>query len=308
MTADAAGTPTAEIIVDVDLVRRLLTRQHPQLAHLSITIMESGWDNVILRLGDDLALRLPRRAAAEPLILKEQKWLLMLAQHLPLPIPVPLHLGVPDESYPFHWSVLKWQDGEAADLAPPHEDQAAVAAEFLTALHKIPLPDNAPTNPVRDCPLSGKQTDVEKRMKVLLKNPQTAALLTPQIHSLWQSALKSPPALKSCWVAGDIHARNVLTCNGKISAFIDWGDMCAGDPASDLACIWALFENAAARKEFIAVYGMDDGLVTRAMGWAIFFGVLLTETGMKDTPRHYKMGMATLRRVDADLRGGILPA
>ncbi len=103
-----------------------------------------------------------------------------------------------------------------------------------------------------------------------------------------------------------MHARNVLVSKGKITAFIDWGDMCAGDPASDLACIWALFDNASARLEMAKEYGMSESLLIRAMGWAIFYGVLLTETGMHDTPRHYAMGMQTLQRINADLTHGTM--
>jgi len=106
MTADAAYTPDAEVEISVHLVRSLLATQHPDLVHLPVKIMEAGWDNVMVRLGSELALRLPRRAVADELILNEQKWLPYLGPHLPVPIPVPLRTGKPQADYPFHWSVL----------------------------------------------------------------------------------------------------------------------------------------------------------------------------------------------------------
>jgi aminoglycoside phosphotransferase (APT) family kinase protein len=298
MTADAPSTPAAEIEIDEALIRSLLADQQPHLAQHAIQIMEAGWDNVMARVGDDLAVRLPRRVLAEPLLINEQKWLPFLAPQLPIAIPVTLYCGTPTLAYPFAWSLLKWLPGQAADLAPPASDQAQVLSNFLKVLHGLPVPDSAPENAVRDCALSAKAKGISAWMLSLSDEP----LVNHAIKSAWLTAMAQPAALKSCWVAGDIHARNVLTLDGKISAFIDWGDMCIGDPASDLASIWALFAEPKARIEVISTYGMSDSLIIRALGWAIFYGVLLAETGRKDTPRHYKMGRDTLARIDHDLQ------
>ena len=87
--------PAAEVDVDVDLVRRLLTSQHPDLAELPIELITNGWDNVMFRLGDDLAVRVPRRASAVPLIEAEQQWLARFAPSLPVPVPAPVRASVP---------------------------------------------------------------------------------------------------------------------------------------------------------------------------------------------------------------------
>ena len=131
MTADAHGTPAAEIHIDASLIRALLTAQLPHLAQHKIQIVEAGWDNVMARVGGDLAVRLPRRAAAEPLLKSEQKWLPLLAPQLPVAIPVPLFCGVPNAVYPFAWSLQNWLPGQAADLAPPSDDQTTVLCNFL---------------------------------------------------------------------------------------------------------------------------------------------------------------------------------
>lgn len=296
MTTDAMSTPPAEIDIDEALIRRLLGAQHPDLADLPLRIMESGWDNVMVRLGEDLALRLPRRAVADRLILNEQKWLPRLAPNLPLPIPAPQRTGVPGEGFPFHWSVLPWLVGEAADLAPPAPDQAPVLAKFLKAVHQPP-PPGAPANSVRDCPLETNRSRTEARMQRL---SDITDLITPDLRAIWETALATPIDVPHTWIAGDVHARNVLVDNGKLSAFIDWGDMCAGDRATDLASIWALFEDADARRTAINAYGMSEATLARAKGWAVFFGVILLDTGLKDTPRHAAMGEKTLRRLVED--------
>ena len=297
MTADAAGTPAAEVEITGALVRGLLEDQHPDLAGLPISIYGAGWDNVMVRLGDNLALRLPRRAVAEQLLKNEQRWLPELAPRLPLPIPAPLRTGAPGRGYPFVWSVLSWIDGEAADLAPPDASEGPALARFLKAVHK-PAPPDAPSNPVRDCPLCAKQPDTERRMAIL--KAETVSI-TPQVERAWAEALAAPVDLPRGWIAGDVHARNVLVTDGKLAAFIDWGDMCAGDPATDLASIWNLFEDAGARLAAIEAYDLTNATLARARGWAVFYGVILLETGRKDTPRHAAMGEAVLRRLTVDL-------
>lgn len=290
------GSPAAEVEITEALVRGLLEDQHPDLAALPLYVADEGWDNVMMRLGGELVLRLPRRAVADHLLRKEQRWLSGLAPRLPLPVPAPLRTGAPGHGYPFAWSVLPWLDGEPADLAPPDAAEAPVLAGFLRALH-LPAPPEAPANPVRDCPLTGKQVDTERRM-ALLKVGTDA--ITPAVEAAWQAGLAAPIDVPKVWIAGDVHARNVLVRNGKLAAFIDWGDMCAGDPATDLASIWALFDDPAARREAIAAYGMSEATLIRARGWAAFYGVILLETGLHDHPRHAKMGADTLRRLTED--------
>lgn len=106
MTADAPTSPPAEVEITPDLLRELLRDQHPDLADLPIRLLDAGWDNVMLRIGDDLLARLPRRAIAEDLLWNEQQWLPRLAPNLPLPIPAPLRTGHPGAGYPFVWSIL----------------------------------------------------------------------------------------------------------------------------------------------------------------------------------------------------------
>lgn len=61
--------PVADVGTEQGLVRSLLRAQHPELAELRIEFTDEGWDNVINRLGNDLAVRLPRRQAAHALLL-----------------------------------------------------------------------------------------------------------------------------------------------------------------------------------------------------------------------------------------------
>jgi len=93
--------PAAEVSIDIPLVRALLLDQHPDLADLPLTQVDEGWDNAVFRLGDELAIRLPRRSATAALMENEQRWLPQLAPRLPLPVPAPVRLGRPGSSAGF---------------------------------------------------------------------------------------------------------------------------------------------------------------------------------------------------------------
>jgi len=106
-----------EVDTDADLVRRLLASQFPQWAELPIArVASAGTDNAIYRLGDELAVRLPRIHWAVDNVAKEQKWLPVLAPHLPLAVPLPVAVGEPEEAFPYPWGVVQWLPGELATL------------------------------------------------------------------------------------------------------------------------------------------------------------------------------------------------
>jgi len=142
------AAPEAEIELSTEIVRSLLEAQHPDLARLPIVEAASGWDNVVYRVGEDLAARMPRRAMGALLAVHEQRWLAALAPGLPLPVPAPVRIGVPGVGYPWPWSIVPWFHGEEAAHAEPDDwpDTAERLAAFLTALHR-PAPADAPVNP-----------------------------------------------------------------------------------------------------------------------------------------------------------------
>ena len=290
------GTPPAEIEIDVALVRRLLVAQHPDLANLPLTMVGSGWDNAMYRLGQDLAVRLPRRQIAADLIPHEQRWLPLLAPSLPLAIPTPIRLGDPDETYPWAWSILPWLAGETADLTLPAPDQGPPLAAFFRALHH-PAPADAPVNPYRGVALNLRQAVFEDRVQSLHGR---TGLLTAGIREAWEKALSIPIDTPDTWLHGDPHPRNVLVQEGRISAFIDWGDMTSGDPAGDLASIWMLLPDRSARDAAVATYGASAATWTRARGWAVLYAVMLLDAGLSDDPRMALIAERTFDRLLSD--------
>lgn len=294
--AGAIGTPASEIDIDASLVHSLLVTQHPDLAHLPLHWVDAGWDNAMFRLGNQRCVRLPRRKIAATLIEHEQTWLPQLPT-LPIPIPIPYRFGHPGQGYPWKWSVLPWLAGVTADQQEPSQDQAQQFAAFLRSLH-VPAPPKAPSNPFRGVPLHQRATAVEERMQRL---EQKTNLITSGIKHIWNQALDAPMDVEVTWIHGDLHPCNVLVEKGIIAGVIDWGDITAGDCATDLAAIWMLFSDLQVRQQVIATYAnASEATLQRARGWAVFFGIVLLDAGLVDNPRFAAIAEKTLRRIAED--------
>ena len=80
------------------------------------------------------------------------------------------------------------------------------------------------------------------------------------------------------WLHGDFHPANVLTADGTFCGVVNFEDLCAGDPALDLASCWVLLPDHEAIEHFRAACPLatDDATWRRARGWAIWraFGSL----------------------------------
>ncbi|MGW3359267.1 aminoglycoside phosphotransferase family protein [Streptomyces bungoensis] len=274
---------TAELILD------LLRDQHPDLADHPVRLGARGWDNQMWRLGDDLAVRLPwATQAADELLRNEHAWLPALAPHLPLPIPVPQRLTEPSERFPRPWIVTTWVPGEPADRAPATRatEAADTLAAFLTALHQ-PAPRGAPAGRGRGGPLADHD---EKFAEQLAEATERLLIPDPDaVRAVWDDATAAPdwtgPAL---WLHGDLHPANVLTAAGTFCGVIDFGDLCAGDPACDIAAAWTLLPDGAADRFHEAYRPTPDAATRRrARGWAVLRalgGILIGEAGVRGLP------------------------
>src|SRR5438105_7105952 len=132
------------------LVSSLVAAQFPQWAGLPITRLEvDGNDNTTFRLGEEMSVRLPSAERYVAQVDKEQRWLPILAGHLPLPIPQPLARGAPGSGYPWPWSVYRWLGGSSASVQTIGDEVelATTLADLLTALNRIDAPHVTPSVP-----------------------------------------------------------------------------------------------------------------------------------------------------------------
>ena len=285
--------PPAEMDVSVELVRQLLAEQHPDLAGLALGVLANGWDNMVCTVGADLLARLPRRAQAAELVAHEQRWLPVLAPRLPLPIPAPVRNGRPAGRFPWKWSVVPFLPGQVAAVAAPDDLASAAVAlgEFLAALH-VPAPPEAPVNPFRGGPLADRASRVTEHLGLIATGTQAGAA-----RAIWESAVAAAPWTgPPAWVHGDLHPANILVNAGAISAVIDFGDVTAGDPATDLSVAWMLFP-AKERAVFWQAYGQaDEHTWARARGWALSLALVFL-TYSADNPLMAQIGKHTFREV-----------
>lgn len=292
---------------ETDLVRALLRDQHPDLANFDLQAVDGGWDNQMWRLGDELAVRLPRTERAPGLLDIEQKWLPALAEHLPLPTPTPVRIGKPSSLFSHTWTITRWVDGEPADRTPITRLESADAlAGFLRALHRR-APAGAPMNPARGIPFADFAHDADGWFDVIADHHGA-----DRIQDIFNEAAAAPAwAGAPLWLHGDLHPANVVVRDGMLAGVIDFGEVCAGDPATDLSAAWILLPTGAAVGRFFDAYGeADDATVARARGWAVLRALDLIEIGSRGRlglpggkPTWEPAGYLTLDRVLTETDG-----
>lgn len=260
-----------EVDTDVDLVRRLLESQHPQWAGLPIERVQSaGTDNALYRLGDELAVRLPRIHWAVDTVAKEQTWLPVLAPHLPLAVPLPVAVGQPEGAFPYPWGVVQWLPGQMADIHRLDDPvQAALdLAAFVRALRAVD-PSGGPRHG-RGRPVRREDDMIRHGIAGLRGEVDADAVLATWERVMTAPDHDGPPV----WFHGDLNYLNLLAREGRLSSVIDWGTCGVGDPAIDTTVAWNLFPPDA-RRAYREALEIDDATWARGKGWVLtgLFGI-----------------------------------
>ena len=267
----------SELVVDDVFVRSLLREQHPDLAFQEIQLAATGWSNQLWRLGETLAVRLPRAAGTPGFVRKEQQWLPVLAPRLPLPVPTPVRIGEPSAQFPWPWSVVEWVPGEPGDRAPiTRTDHAAdTLAGFLRALHRS-APAEAPVSWTRGVPLAQVAPEFDTKFQAI-----ASIRVAGIVRAIWDDAVAAPAWQgPPVWLHGDLHPANIVVTDGTLAGVIDFGELCTGDPATDLAAAWLLLPAGGAARFLGAYENADEATIRRARGWAVLRAVSLIGIGL----------------------------
>ena len=256
-------------MIDAALVRKLVAEQFPRWADLPVRpVAVGGNDNRTFHLGDAMSVRLPSAEGYVPSVEKEQRWLPVLAPHLPVAIPAPIAQGRPGAGYPWPWSVNRWLDGETArrdniaDLNAFAEELAA----FLIALQGVDTggePAAGRHSFWRGASLTHYDDETRKAIAALDGRVDASAATAD-----WERALAAEWRGRPVWFHGDYASGNILVRDGRLAAVIDFGTSGVGDPACDLVIAWT-FLDAPARTAFRAALGVDDATWQRGRGWVL---------------------------------------
>ncbi|MEU3724200.1 aminoglycoside phosphotransferase family protein [Streptomyces sp. NPDC031705] len=290
-----------EVDADEALVARLVAAQFPRWAHLPVTeVRSAGTDNLMFRLGDDLAVRLPRIPGSAQQIDRELRWLPLLAPRVPLAVPVPVGRGVPGEGYGFGWAVYRWLDGENLFDEPPADLRTAAEdlGRFVAALRRVDTAGGPAS--FRGGYVGTADAEVRAAIRDLGADGTVDA---DAATALWEDALRLPrwqgPPV---WLHGDLLPGNLLGRGGRLSAVIDFGCVGVGDPACDLMAAWTLL-SAGTRGVFREEAGADDATWARARGWALRFGLTAEHYYRVRNPVLAEVGHRAAAEAVADFRG-----
>jgi aminoglycoside phosphotransferase (APT) family kinase protein len=305
-----------EIEVDEGLVRQLLRTLSPAYDDLPLRrFEETGSDNALFRLGDDLLVRVPRQPGGTETIEKEERWLPYVGAHLPVAVPELVGVGRPGFGYPEKWSLVRFLEGDRpdvpeADEAPRH-DLAADLSAVVRALGDLAVPGEAAADPglqwYRGRPLSS----MDDSMAEYLRDCRELARRVPvhldldAVEASWARTMAMPEASRTVarrWYHGDINAENLLVRDGRLVALLDFGGLSVGDPTIDLAVAWQLLDPVA-RATFRSLLAVDDATWQLGRAWALVLGVMGLPYYWDTMPERCARGLFTARQALADVSG-----
>jgi aminoglycoside phosphotransferase (APT) family kinase protein len=238
-----------EIRATVGQVSDLVAAQCPQWAGLPVTPLSEdleGTDHVLFRIGDELVARMPKIAWAVDQAGSDARWLPLLAPHLPVRIPVPLHLGEPGAGYPWRWTVVPWITGSTPPRLGCDDVQLARdVAAFVRALHGVdPVGGPAKAPGSRGSALVHADDGVRRVLPRLAGYDDGFDVAAAE--AAWDACLAAPAWDRDpVWIHGDLQPGNLVTEGGRLAAVIDFGALGVGDPAPDVAPALWTFTGAA---------------------------------------------------------------
>lgn len=259
--------------LSADAVRTVVRHQMPQWQSEEVLAVTSqGTVNALYRLGADVVLRFPLRPSSAPALraslIEEQQAARRVAPVTRLGVPTPLALGEPQPEYPGWWTAYSWLPGQTVSmhvLSDPHQF-AADLASFVTTLQEIPSEGRGWDGQSRGGPLLSLREEVSTALAL-----SSSLVDVDSLNAVWQRCLAidaDADAAQPVWIHADLMPGNLLMRDGELSAVIDYGSMCIGDPAVDLMPAWNLFSSQA-RTTYRAALGADDAMWERGRGWAI---------------------------------------
>lgn len=289
-----------EFVIGDVLVDRLLATQMPQWAGLPRRPVEPpGTDNVMIRLGETLAARLPRTEQAAAALVKEQRLLPRLAAHVPVAIPAPAGFGAPGFGYPWPWSVCSWVPGRNPEPGEADITLARDLADFVRSLHR------AGTFGLKSEGLlhSYRADSIQLRDAITRRSIDKCdgLLDRAEVRETWDRARRVPEfSGPHVWAHADLHPGNLVMRGGRLAAVIDWGSLILADPAIDCMAAWTLL-GPDTRPEFRARACVDDGTWLRGRAWSLSIALVALPYYIHSNQQITKWARYAIRQVVEDI-------
>lgn len=290
-----------QVVVDLPVVRRLVSNQFPTWRDLAITpVAGDATVNAIFRIGDAYAARFLLRAAdlanAAALLRAEVRAMSEFATVCPVPTPQPVAVGRPADGYPGPWPVQTWVPGTVATPAG-----LADSAAFADDLARLVLALRSADTRGRTFDRTGRGghlPDHDGWIATCLSNSR-GMLDTERLAALWERLRELPRSGPDVMTHGDLTPPNLLVDGDRLVAVLDAGGFGAADPALDLVGAWHLLD-LGPRHRFRRRLDCDDVEWARGAAWAFEQALGLVWYYRNTNPGMSALGRSTLTRILSD--------
>lgn len=240
----------------------------------------------MFRVGNTLAIRLPRSDDYVADLVNEVRWLPLLASNLRAAVPNIVVAGQPSETFPRPWAVVSWVPG-SSPLALDGSQQAHLAeslGHFLQSLHGVDTAEVPAGHEHWGYRCGEPVTDTIDQWADHAAAALADLFDPASVREAWRRLRDVPAATKAaCWVHTDLSEENLLTHHdGRLAGVIDFGGIGIGDRSVDLLYAWSIFD-APARDVLRVASGADDETWIRARAWAFVGPGLLTIANYRHT-------------------------
>lgn len=242
-------------------VGALVADQHPRWRDLPVRALpHRGTDHAMFRLGDELAVRLPRIEWARGCVDNEAAWTERLSVLVGVEAPVPVGHGEPGHGYPWRWSVVRWVEGET-----PTRPSRALAEDLAVVVHRLRALDlPGPVKERRAHPLADLTEGVTADAYAVADEVPVDLVLRA-----WEESCAAEPwDGVGVWLHSDLAPGNLVMRDGRLVGLLDWSGAGLADPSGDIGLAWN-FLDAPSRAAFRAALGDDDATWLRGRGWAL---------------------------------------
>lgn len=224
-----------------------IQRDYPNLTRKDYEFIDTGWDNQIIILDDNIVFRFPRNDYVKWVLRKEKELLTLAGKYVTLSIPQYTYLS-PTYEY-VGYEIVKWNlftVEEYNKMAPINQKSIqAQLGQFLSELHSIPLSELEPLWYKR-----GETSDMSWWISELQTNFANACGQYFSLEEIVQINqyivdLANFDYPHKTITHGDIQGKNIIfdPDTHTLSGVIDFSDARIADSALDFDLLWEYGED-----------------------------------------------------------------